>query len=131
MRIFLLLSVVLSSAATYAKSDCKAEVIETYKLLGIHLEAESFSSSIFSDFNISVEEFNDSPVALQSEIYRKIRPITDVLNELKAIIDNILMKILFTTIDEKDPERRAFVAHQIKVINAIRSNLDACEIQKK
>jgi hypothetical protein len=82
MRKFLVFLILISQIQTvFAASSCRDAVVEAYRSLGKKIEKDSFSDSKFSEFNISVEEFNLLSSEEQEEIYLRVEETISDLNK--------------------------------------------------
>ena len=64
--------------------DCRTMVVVGNAELGKTLAADDFSINEFKDFKLTTEEFNKLSAEQQGEIYLKIRPLVDMVDEVVA-----------------------------------------------
>ena len=94
MRKFLVFLILISQVqSVFATSSCRDAVVEAYGSLGKKIDKNSFSDSNFSEFNISVEEFNLLSSEEQEEIYMRVKPIEIMVEETISDLNKQINRI--------------------------------------
>jgi hypothetical protein len=94
MRKILVFLILLSQIQTvFAATSCRDAVVEAYGSLGKEIERNSFSSTTYSELNISVQDFNLLPSEEQEEIYMKIKPIEVMVEEAISELNKKISRI--------------------------------------
>jgi hypothetical protein len=94
MRKFLVFLILISQVqSVFAASSCRDAVVEAYRSLGKKIEKDSFSDSNFSEFNITVEEFNSLSSEEQEEIYLRVKPIEIMVEETISDLNKQISRI--------------------------------------
>jgi hypothetical protein len=94
------------SLTAYAaeKINCRTAVVLGYASLGVEINASSFSTSTFTQENITVEEFNAMPSEQQEEVYTRIKPLSVVVSDLIKEISLFVEQYAGTIAEIKYPD---------------------------
>lgn len=124
MKLFLLLSLLVSTAAFTAETakDCREAIVEAKLVLGQAIEKDSFSSNQFSDFNISISEFNEMSPEEQSNIYVQVKPLSIMVEEVRAEINSNIGYI-------QDSPYAFFYVDELAILRETRDVLIACILE--
>lgn len=122
MKKILLVLVIISQTALAYAANCRDAIVEAQASLGNQIERNSFSSSTFLDFNISVEEFNLLEPSEQEEIYAKIRPIEVMIEKS---IDELNQKIQYVS----GSFYEMMMLDELTAWRTSRDELRSCEIE--
>lgn len=130
MRILLLtalvffISPILKAEDFLSDKECRKLIVEAYDLLGDKVEPDSFSTNEFSDFNISIEQFNALTASEQVDIYRRIKPLAVVVQEVIDEINGQINRYAGTFYEY-------FMAEQMQQWRAKKDELRGCNPQKR
>ena len=115
-----LIALVLLSQTTQAM-DCRDAIVSAYHILGEQISSEEFSNAQFSDFNITVEEFNELDSTEQEIIYRRVKPIEVMVEESIARLNGKINRVKGTFYE-------FFLADELQEWRAKRDDLRSCTL---
>ena len=124
MKVLILLSMIISTQAfaTAQTMGCRDAVVMAKNALGEKISPESFSSNKFSDFNMTVEIFNNMSSEMQAEIYMLIKPLEVMVEEVRAEISGNIEYM-------NNSRYRFFYVDDIAAFQDVKDTLDACELE--
>jgi len=110
---------ITASAAPEAK-DCREAIVDVSIELGSPMSPTSFSSREFSEYNITVSEFNALTSAEQIEIYQQVKPLSVMVEEMVARVNRTITYL------NNDLYTRMFRSEVIDQYRELRDELRAC-----
>lgn len=122
MRKVLVFLIIVTQAQAVFAINCRDAIVEGHEALGKKIDRNSFSNSTFSDFNMSVDQFNVLSSEEQEEIYSKIRPIEVMVEQTISDLNRKIDRIAGTFYE-------IFMGEELELWRDKRDQLRSCSIE--